>query len=61
MKVILAIFKYTIQCIHNVVQSLSHYQFSEHCHHLIWKLYEVKWALGSITMNKASGGDGIPV
>jgi len=23
--------------------------------------YEVKWALGSITMNKAGGGDGIPV
>ena len=23
--------------------------------------YEVKWALGSITVNKASGGDGIPV
>ena len=23
--------------------------------------YKVKWALGSITMNKASGGDGIPV
>ena len=23
--------------------------------------YEVKWALGSITMNKATGGDGIPV
>ena len=23
--------------------------------------YQVKWALGSITMNKASGGDGIPV
>ena len=22
--------------------------------------WEVKWALGSITMNKASGGDGIP-
>ena len=22
---------------------------------------EVKWALGSITMNKASGGDGTPV
>ena len=22
--------------------------------------FEVKWALGSITMNKASGGDGIP-
>ena len=24
-------------------------------------VYEVKWALGSITMYKASGGDGIPV
>jgi len=23
--------------------------------------WEVKWALGSKTMNKASGGDGIPV
>ena len=23
--------------------------------------YEFKWALGSITTNKASGGDGIPV
>ena len=23
--------------------------------------YEIKWALGSITMNKASGGDGIPI
>ena len=22
--------------------------------------YKVKWALGSITMNKANGGDGIP-
>ena len=22
--------------------------------------YKVKWTLGSITMNKASGGDGIP-
>ena len=22
---------------------------------------EIKWALGSITMNKASGGNGIPV
>ena len=22
---------------------------------------EVKWVLGSITMNKANGGDGIPV
>ena len=23
--------------------------------------FEVKWALGSFTINKASGGDGIPV
>ena len=23
--------------------------------------FEVQWALGSITMNKANGGDGIPV
>ena len=23
--------------------------------------YEVKWALGNITVNKGSGGDGIPV
>ena len=23
--------------------------------------WEVKWALGSITKNKASGGDGIPI
>ena len=23
--------------------------------------YEVKWAVGSMTINKASGGDGIPV
>ena len=23
--------------------------------------YKIKWALGSITMNKTSGGDGIPV
>ena len=23
--------------------------------------FEVKWALGNVTMNKASGGDGIPV
>ena len=30
--------------------------------HLEWDILEceVKWALGSITTNKASGGDGIP-
>ena len=27
--------------------------------HFCWKC-EAKWALGSITMNKASGDDGIP-
>ena len=42
---------------------------SSHCHllpvitHLTPNILEceVKWALGSITKNKASGGDGIPV
>ena len=29
--------------------------------HLEPDILEVKWALGSITMNKASGGNGIPV
>ena len=29
--------------------------------HLEPDILEVKWALGSITMNKASGEDGIPV
>ena len=35
---------------------------------MVWSLtrsqtgeYEVKWALGSNTTNKATGGDGIPV
>ena len=27
---------------------------------LLFLEYEVKWALGSITMNKTSGSDGIP-
>ena len=28
---------------------------------MVWSLEcEVKWALGSTTVNKASGGDGIP-
>ena len=37
------------------------------CHGIPWHLEadilecEVKWALGNITMNKASGGDEIPV
>ena len=29
--------------------------------HILILECEVKWALGSITMNKASGGDEIPV
>ena len=38
----------------------NHYGVITHLepHILEW---EVKWALGSITTNKASGGDGIPV
>ena len=31
------------------------------CHSKLTLSETVKWALGSITMNKASGGDGIPV
>ena len=34
---------------HNAVITHTHLEF------------EVRWALGSITMHKASGGDGIPV
>ena len=30
-------------------------------HHFPYVECEVKWALGRITMNKANGGDGIPV
>ena len=30
------------------------------CYEMILE-WEVKWALGSIPVNKASGGDGIPV
>ena len=29
--------------------------------HLVQTSWFVKWALGSITINKANGGDGIPV
>ena len=29
--------------------------------HIEPDIWEVKWALGSITMNKASGGDRIPL
>ena len=47
--------------------------WSKRFSYTVWRVYlishlepnilesEVKWALGSITTNKASGGDGIPV
>ena len=38
----------------------NHYGLISHTHLDILEC-EVKWALGSITTNKASGGDGIPV
>ena len=38
----------------------NHYGMITHLEPDILKC-KVKWALGSITMNKASGGDGIPV
>ena len=38
----------------------SHYGVITHLEPDILE-WEVKWALGSITMNKVSGGDGIPV
>ena len=37
-------------CLHELICTVTH-----------GREYEVKWALGSITMNKVSGGDGIPV
>ena len=38
-------------------------RYSQWCDHLKPDIleFEVKWALGNITTNKASGGDGIPV
>ena len=36
-------------CLHELIYRVTH-----------GREYEVKWALGSITMNKARGGDGIP-
>ena len=38
----------------------NHYDVTTHLEPDILEC-EVKWALDSITMNKASGGDGIPV
>ena len=40
--------------------SYNHYSVITHLEPDILEC-KVKWALGSITMNKASGGDGIPV
>ena len=44
--------------LHRTIQLLQHYWSG---HRLGLLEHEVKWALESITMNKASGGDGIPV
>ena len=44
----------------NLHDSDNHHGVITHLEPDILK-WEVKWALGSITMNKASGGDGIPV
>ena len=43
--------------------SLNIWKLIAHISHLESDIleYEVKWALGSITTSKASGGDGIPV
>ena len=51
------------KCI-NIYRKYSHFYFHVITHtHLEPDIleYEVKWALGSITTNKASGGDGIPI
>ena len=48
---------YTKKDLHN---SDNHYGVITHLEPDILE-YEVKWALGSITTNKASGGDGITV
>ena len=37
------------------------YTWCDHSPRARYPEFEVKWALGSTTMNKASGGDGIPV
>ena len=44
----------------DVVTIYSEKNKVSHCFHKK-KKKEIKWALGIITMNKASGGDGIPV
>ena len=41
-----------------MIQIIKQYDHSPRARHPWMK---VKWALGSITMNKAHGGDGIPV
>ena len=44
----------------NLLSTATYQAHTPHLEPAIWE-YEVKWALGSITMDKASGGDGIPV
>ena len=52
--------------IHRIIQKKDHHDPDNHdgvISHLEPDILEckVKWTLGSITMNKASGGNGIPV
>ena len=52
--------------IHRIIIEKNHHEPDNHVGvitHLEPEILEckVKWTLGSITMNKASGGDGIPV
>ena len=45
-------------CRCGIIPPLASFKIQKYDHHFEC---EVKWALESITMNKASGGDGIPV
>ena len=53
--------EYTEQlCKRNLNDPDNHHDVITHLEEDILR-WEVKWAFGSITTNKASGGDGIPV
>ena len=49
---------YLSPCLHYFLHLNLSYDHSPRARHLE---YEVKWILGSVTINKASGGDGIPL
>ena len=52
--------EYTEDCTKKIFNQDNHDGVITHLESDILE-YEVKWALGGITMNKASGDDGIPV